>query len=205
MIKLFKRNKYPKFLLDDLSLGRQALIFSWEVFKVVVISLAIIIPVRYFLIKPFYVKGASMEPNFYDNEYLIIDEISYRFNEPVRGDIIVLNDPSQNNQYFIKRIVGLPGERIKIEDGQIYVFNQQYPAGKSLKENYLSSGVQTKGDIDISLNQGEYYILGDNRPSSLDSRFFGQIERQAIVGRVLLRGWPLNKAGFLFNNIDYNL
>ena len=104
----FRKTKYPSFLEDDLSFGKKALIFFWEIFKVVVISLAIIVPVRYFLIKPFYVKGASMEPNFYDHEYLIIDEITYRFSAPERGDSVVFRFPLDPGQYFIKPIIIFP-------------------------------------------------------------------------------------------------
>ena len=113
---MFKKNKYPSHLQEDLSLKRQAVIFVWELFKVLVISLVIIIPIRHFLIKPFYVKGASMEPNFFDKEYLIIDEISYRFNEPARGDSVVFRYPLEPKQFFIKRIIGLPGDRVVLHD-----------------------------------------------------------------------------------------
>ncbi len=88
--------------------------FVVEVAKVVIISLAIIIPVRYFLIQPFYVKGASMEPNFHDNEYLVVDEVSYRFRQPARGDVVVIRRPRQDLDFLIKRVVGLPGERVEI-------------------------------------------------------------------------------------------
>ena len=97
--------------------------FIWELVKVVVISLAIIIPVRYYLIQPFYVKGASMEPNFYDHEYLIIDEISYRLKEPQRGDIVVFKYPRDPSQYFIKRIVALPNEEVEVKGGQVVIYN----------------------------------------------------------------------------------
>src|SRR3989344_294895 len=107
-------HRAPRHLADELTFRQQLLVFSWEIIKVVVISLAIIVPVRYFLIKPFYVKGASMEPNFYDHEYLIIDEISYRFAEPARGDIVVFRYPNDERQYFIKRIIGLPTETVRI-------------------------------------------------------------------------------------------
>src|SRR3989338_9950910 len=152
-----KKNKYPNYLDEDLSLGKQILIFGWEVFKVVVISLAIIIPVRYFLIKPFYVKGASMEPNFYDHEYLIIDEISYRFQEPQRGDIVVFRYPNDPRQYFIKRIVGLPNETIKIMGGTIYIINANHPDGTPLEETYLPAGLSTSGSIEVTLSADQYY------------------------------------------------
>src|SRR3989338_3229781 len=196
-----KKNKYPNYLDEDLSLGKQILIFGWEVFKVVVISLAIIIPVRYFLIKPFYVKGASMEPNFHDYEYLIIDEITYRLNEPQRGDVVVFKYPFATREYFIKRIIALPDERIEISNGKIHIYNKDNPEGIVLEEKYLPLGTITPGQIDVILSPSEYYLLGDNRPSSLDSRAFGPLERKYIVGRTLLRGWPLSRFGLLAGEI----
>ena len=204
-MSLFKKDNYPQHLADDISLGKQVLIFFWEVFKVVVISLAIIIPVRYFLIKPFYVKGASMEPNLHDYEYLIIDEISYRFQEPKRGEIVVIKYPFSPNQHFIKRVVGLPGEKIHVTAGKVYIFNQDYPDGIELEENYLSPDVTTPGEVEVELSENEYYFLGDNRSASLDSRAFGPLTKDSIVGRTLLRGWPFDKFGFLNQEIDYNL
>ena len=168
--------------------------FIWEMVRVAVISLAIIIPVRYFLIQPFYVKGASMEPNFYDHEYLIIDEISYRFNQPQRGDIVVFKYPKDPKQFFIKRVVGLPGERVKIEDNKIYI------DGTILNEAYLDSGAETvlalRGYGDVVLGSDEYFLLGDNRSQSLDSRCFGPVKREYIIGRTWLRGWPFNRVTF---------
>lgn len=173
--------------------------FVFELIKVVVISLAIIIPVRYFLIQPFYVKGASMEPSFYDHEYLIIDEISYRFNEPRRGDIIVFRYPKNPQEYFIKRVIGLPGEDIEIKDGEVFVYNNEYKEGATLEEDYLPVGTKTYGGFSkdmVSLDEDEFFVLGDNRNSSKDSRSFGPVKRSFITGRVLLRGWPFSKIGF---------
>jgi signal peptidase I len=171
------------------------LLFTFELIKIVVISLVIIIPIRYFLIQPFYVKGASMEPNFYDKEYLIIDEITYRFNEPKRGDIIVFRYPRDPQEFFIKRVIGLPGEEIQIKDGNIIIFNKTNPDGLALKEDYLSSGIKTYGlsDEKITLSDNEFYVLGDNRNASKDSRSFGPVNKSFITGRVLFRGWPFDR------------
>ena len=179
--------------------------FVFELIKVVVISLIIILPIRYFLIQPFYVKGASMEPNFYDHEYLIIDEISYRFNEPKRGDIMVFRYPRNPQEYFIKRIIGLPEERIQIKQGKIYIYNRNYPDGLELAEPYLNNGGQTYSlnENIISLAKDEYYVLGDNRGSSKDSRSFGPVDRSFIIGRVLLRGWPFDRIN-LFESTEYS-
>ena len=176
--------------------------FIWETLKVVIISLAIIIPVRYFLIQPFYVKGASMEPNFHDHEYLIIDEISYRLGKPTRGDVIVFRYPRDPSQYFIKRIIGLPGETIKIKDGQITIFNSQNPDGFILDESLYLPNINTHGNEQVTLGWNEYYILGDNRSSSLDSRVFGPIKRTDIIGRTWIRGWPFDRIT-VFNNEVY--
>jgi signal peptidase I len=171
------------------------LLFTFELIKIVVISLVIIIPIRYFLIQPFYVKGASMEPNFYDKEYLIIDEITYRFNEPKRGDIIVFRYPRDPQEFFIKRVVGLPGEEIQIKDGNILIFNKENPNGLVVKEDYLSDGVKTYGlsDEKITLSANEYYVFGDNRNASKDSRSFGPVNKSFITVRVLFRGWPFDR------------
>ena len=169
--------------------------FIFELIKIVVISLIIIIPVRYFLIQPFYVKGASMEPNFYDHEYLIIDEITYRFNDPKRGDIIVFRYPKNPQEYFIKRLIALPGESIQIKDGNVIIYNEENKDGFIIDEPYLSSGVKTYGlsEKKVSLGENEYFVLGDNRNSSKDSRSFGPVNESFLTGRVLLRGWPFDR------------
>lgn len=167
--------------------------FFLELVKIVLIALAVIIPVRYFLFQPFYVRGASMEPNFHDNQYLIIDEITYRFSDPQRGDVIVIKDPSKYSEFLIKRIIGLPNETIEVRDGEVLIVNAQYPSGVVLQEEYLASGMITNGNKKVVLHADEYYVLGDNRPVSLDSRSFGPLTRQHIVGRAWLRVWPFDQ------------
>ena len=170
-------------------------LFLYEILKVVVISLAIIIPVRYYLIQPFYVKGASMEPSFHDREYLIIDEISYRFNDPVRGEIIVFRYPENPQEFFIKRVIGLPGETVEIVNGEVFIYNEQNPNGIEIDETYLPDDVKTYAlnDGQTILRGDEYFVMGDNRNASKDSRNFGPVNRSFLTGRVWLRGWPFNK------------
>lgn len=167
--------------------------------------MAIIIPIRYYLIQPFYVKGASMEPNFYDKEYLIIDEISYRFHEPARGDIIVFRYPRNQEEYFIKRVIGLPGEKVQIKDGFVYIYNRADSEGVKLEETYLAAEEKTYGlnEETVSLNHDQYYVLGDNRNSSKDSRSFGPVDKKLITGRVLLRGWPFDRIN-IFSAPEYS-
>lgn len=177
---------------------KKFLVFIFDVAKMVIIALAIILPVRYFLVQPFYVKGASMEPNFHENEYLMVDEISYRFNEAKRGDVIVFRYPKDPQEYFIKRVIGLPGETITIKDGFVYVTDLTGTTYKD-SENYLPSFVTTiaLSDGSIKLASDEYYVLGDNRNASKDSRSFGPVKKSFVIGRVFLRGWPVNEFGLI--------
>lgn len=164
-----------------------------EFVKVAVLAGITIAMVRYFLFKPFYVKGASMEPNFYDSEYLIIDELSYRLHEPKRGDVIVFHYPNNVKEYFLKRIIGLPGERVKVSEGVITIYNDAHPEGFAVKESYIPTNVVTEGINNISLNKNQFFVMGDNRENSFDSRRFGPVDENLIVGRTWLRGWPLNR------------
>jgi signal peptidase I len=173
-------------------------LFVWEITKVAAISLAIILPVRYFLIQPFYVKGASMEPNFHDNEYLIIDELSYRFNEVQRGQVVVFRYPRNPQEFYIKRIIALPGEEIQIKDGLITIFNDNYPDGLIMEEDYLSPDLKTSYESTekVVVGPNEYFVMGDNRNASKDSRTFGPVNSEFVTGKVLFRGWPLSKVTF---------
>lgn len=167
-----------------------ALAFIWETAKIIIISLAIIIPIRYYLVQPFFVKGASMEANFHDGDYLLIDELSYRLEAPSRGDVIVFRYPENPSQFFIKRIIGLPGETIEIKDNKVTIFNGEFTKGRVLEEDYLSSSQRTEGNLLVKLGDKEYYVLGDNRLQSSDSRRWGKLDYKFITGRALLRLWP---------------
>jgi signal peptidase I len=169
-------------------------LFLFEMVKIAVLAGITIGLIRYYLFKPFYVKGASMEPNFFEKEYLIIDELSYRFREPVRGEVIVFRYPENPKEYFLKRIIGLPGETIKISGGQILLYNQAHPEGISVDETYLPEEIKTEGDRTIKIGDDQFFVLGDNRSNSFDSRRFGSISRSLIVGRAWLRGWPVTRA-----------
>lgn len=183
-------SKFEEILVRIFGVNVAAIIlYVVELSEVIVISLAIILPIRYFLIQPFYVKGASMEPNFQDHEYLIIDELSYRLRTPERGEVVVFRYPLDPRQYFIKRVVGMPGETVRVENGRIWIVNAEHPNGYILDESYLA-GLETPRPGSWTVSVDQYFVMGDNRPYSLDSRFFGPIDKQAIVGRVWVRGWP---------------
>lgn len=136
-----------------------------------------------------------MEPSFSSGDYLIVDEISYRFSKPQRGDVIVFEYPRNPSQYYIKRIVGLPGERIQVGNGEVIIYSVEYPGGIEIEESYLVGGVQTPGNVDTTLSSGEYFVLGDNRTASSDSRVWGKLGADEIIGRAWVRGWPVNSVG----------
>lgn len=195
-----------KYDMSHFSEGGESLVATWakrvgllvfEVVKVVVISLAIILPIRLFLIQPFYVEGASMEPNFYDKEYLIIDEISYRFNEPQRGEVVIFKNPQNTKVYFIKRIIGLPGETVEIKDGVVFINEEE------LTEPYIEYS-SSKTYESKTLAEDEYFLMGDNRANSLDSRVLGPVSDDHVIGKVWFRGWPLNRIN-TFNLPSYSL
>lgn len=168
---------------------------GWEFLKILLISLAIVFPIRAYVAQPFIVEGDSMEPNFSDGQYLIIDEISYRFKEPQRGDVIVFNPPTDQRIFFIKRIIGLPGETIKIESGKIILSSDTERI--ILEESYLPREIKTGHDISLELSEKEYFVLGDNRDRSSDSRSWGALRKDNITGKALLRLWPLSKINIL--------
>ncbi len=185
-------------------------LFLWEIVKISILAFIIIIPVRVLFFQPFFVQGASMEPNFHDGEYLIVGEFGYKetdvvvggaelfritpFKELHRGDSVVFRPPGIAGQFFIKRVIGLPGETIEIRDGRVIIRNAQSPAGFVLDErSYLALGAPTTGDRVLTLHDDEYFVLGDNRTASRDSRSFGPVPKDRITGQVLIRAWPFDR------------
>jgi len=168
---------------------------AWDLIKFAALALAIVIPIRVFIAQPFVVAGDSMVPTFHDKEYLIIDEISYIAGEPHRGDVVVFRYPNDPSRFFIKRIIGLPNETISIRNGEITIKNAEYKDGFKLVEPYLNekftyTGVHTTG-ID------QYFVMGDNRNRSSDSRVWGVLERKLMIGRAFLRLLPVSDMAYL--------
>lgn len=170
---------------------------AWEILKIVLVAAMIAIPIRYFIAQPFIVKGASMEPNFEDTQYLIIDETSYYFRSPGRGEVVVFRYPLNPNEFFIKRVIGLPGERVEIKNGKVTIYNAPHTNGFVLQEPYLPHDLLTNGDKEIRLSEQQYFVLGDNRDRSSDSRVWGPVDRRFITGRVLFRAWPVSQIGLI--------
>lgn len=178
----------------------------WEIAEVFLIALIAVAAIKYFLVQPFIVNGASMEPTFYDGDYLLVDELTYRFNEPQRGDVVVFHSPQDSSVYYIKRIIGLPGEKIEIQDRVVTIYNSAHPDGLVLDESYVPSGIRSNwsGHDIRELESNQYYVMGDNRLNSLDSRYWGALSKKAIVGLVKVRLWPLSQAEF-FKDPAYSL
>ncbi len=167
----------------------------WDILRFAIIALLIVIPVRTFVAQPFIVSGSSMVPTFIDGEYLIVDEISYRVSEPVRGDVIVFKYPKDETKYFIKRIIGLPGETVHVAaDGIVTITNEDHPDGFELNEPYIKGNVPKQSETRSTLGADEYFVMGDNRPASSDSRSWGTLPEDHIVGKTFLRLFPFSNA-----------
>jgi len=177
-----------------------------DVIETIVVAAAIFVIVYLFLLQPHQVRGASMEPNYHDGQYILTDKISYRFGDPERGDIIIFKSPTNTDQDFIKRIIALPGEEIEIRDGKITIYNEADKDGFVLAEDYQTVQPTTtdsdrdgylKEGIKTKVREGSYVVFGDNRPQSFDSRSWGEVPRNNIIGKAWLRYWPLSKLGFV--------
>ncbi len=165
--------------------------FILEVFQTAVLAFLIVFPIRYFIFQPFVVSGSSMSPHFSDRDYLLIDEISFRFKQPERGEVIVFRSPLQPSTRYIKRIIGLPGETVEIIDGRIYLIEKGGEKVRLDESEYLAINVFTAGNINVTLRENEYYVLGDNRMFSSDSRAWGTLPKENIIGKAFFRALPL--------------
>lgn len=174
-------------------------LFIWDLVKVFVIAFILVwLLLRPFVAEPFIVSGSSMVPNFHDKEYLIIEKLSYRFGIPSRGDVIVFKYPKDPSQYFIKRVIGLPGEKVRVDQGHVYVTNVAHPDGFELNEPFIDNQPITFGKSEtVVLKEDEYYVLGDNRLQSSDSRVWGVLSKKNIIGKVWIRVLPVSKFGII--------
>lgn len=167
-----------------------------EIVRFSLIALIIVVPIRMFIAQPFIVSGASMEDTFHGGEYLIVDQLSYHFHEPERGDVVIFRYPRDPSKYFIKRIIGVPGDTVRIDGDTVTISNEATPDGFELDEPYISS---MSGNITLTetLGDREYFVMGDNRDQSSDSRVWGVLQEERIVGRALLRLFPPGEFDYL--------
>jgi signal peptidase I len=167
---------------------------SASLLSFILIVLAIVLPIRYFVAKPFIVSGTSMYPNFDSWHYLIVDEFTYIFvREPQRGEVIVMKYPLDTSRYFIKRVIGLPGETVKISGSTVTIVNAEHPEGFTLEEGYVAPENMTQNEMSFTLQPTDYFVMGDNRRASADSRYWGPLPRVDIVGRAFVRLFPFTQ------------
>lgn len=167
-----------------------------DIVRFSLIALIIVIPVRTFIAQPFIVSGASMESTFHTGEYLIVDQLSYELHTPKRGEVVVFRYPKDPSKFFIKRVIALPGETITIEGSTVRISNPQYPNGFILNEPYIKS-MENGGDLTEVLGDREYFVMGDNRDQSSDSRYWGVLQEERIVGRAFVRLFPPSQLDYL--------
>jgi signal peptidase I len=192
---------------------------TWEIVKTIGGIIIFLLVFRFYIFQPFSIKGSSMEPNFHDGEYLIVNEFTYNFSSPARGDVVVFRHPEPactdfiakgylQRKFFadnpglggpcndyIKRVIGLPGETVTVKDGKVMIKNDKNPNGFQLDEKYLAAGIPTLGNQSVTLEKNEYYVIGDNRNpnASSDSREWGPLPRENIVGKAFTILLPFNR------------
>jgi signal peptidase I len=166
----------------------------WELVRFALIALVIVIPIRLFIAEPFVVSGSSMYPTFENGDYLIIDKVSYELGTPRRDDVVVFRYPGDTTKFFIKRIIGLPGETVDIKGSEVKITNKENEEGFTLDQPFVEN--KSENSTHFVLREDEYFVMGDNRSASSDSRYWGAVKENLIQGKALLRLLPVNKVDF---------
>jgi signal peptidase I len=172
-----------------------------EIIRFSIIALIIVIPVRLFIAQPFIVSGSSMEHTFHNGEYLIVDQLSYHLGHPERGDVVIFRYPRDPSKYFIKRVIGIPGDTITIEGSTVSIQNEQFPQSMVLQESYIAS-MRPGVTIVEELGEREYFVMGDNRDQSSDSRVWGVLQEENVIGRAFIRLFPPREFGVYPGDVD---
>lgn len=179
--------------------------FLMEIMETIVFVGSLFIVVYLFVMQPNQIKGASMAPTFENGNYIFTSKVTYKMREPIQGDIVVFHSIRNPDIEYIKRIIGIPGDTVLIQDQEVFI------NGSLLTENYISAkttlipGSYIKDGEAITVPQGHYFVMGDNRPRSSDSREFGPIEFDSIVGQVFYRYFPVNQMGKVENPLSQAL
>ncbi|NQV88562.1 MAG: signal peptidase I [Parcubacteria group bacterium] len=163
--------------------------FWKEILKFALIAVIIIVPFRLYIAQPFIVSGASMDPTFETGQYLIVDQLTYHFETPQRGSVLIFKYPKDPSKYYIKRIIGLPGETLEINGEIVTIKNTDNPDGFVLSEPYVV--YKKQNNTNVTLRDDEYFVMGDNRIGSSDSRYWGPVAKNFIIGRPVLRLLPV--------------
>lgn len=178
--------------------GERVMAVGWEVLKTVAFIVLVAVFIRAFVVQPFFVEGQSMEPDFHDGDYLLVNQMGYHLGKPSRGDVIVFKAPPEPDENYIKRIIGLPGETVELVNGHFVIKNDEHPEGITLEEPYIEEGVLTRPDPETNqtrweLGPDQYFVAGDNRQpgKSSDSRSWGPLPRNNIIGKTSVRVYPI--------------
>ncbi|MFZ5845186.1 MAG: signal peptidase I [Patescibacteria group bacterium] len=176
---------------------KRAVAAIFDFLQGIVVFLAILVMVYLFVMSPQEINGASMEPNFYNGEYILTNKVVYRLTNPQRGDVVIFKSPLNKEIDFIKRIIALPGEKVRLSGNAIYVNNQKVPEPYLEPGTYIFGGSYLRENQEVVVPEGKYFVLGDNRPHSADSREFGPIAKEDFIGKAILRYWPFSKLGLV--------
>lgn len=167
----------------------------------IVTAVVLAMIVQQFIIRPFVVSGESMDPTLSSGDYLLIDEVSYKIGEPERGDVVVFKAPPEPTKYFIKRLIGLPGDTVTIHGSTVTITNTANPKGITLSEDFIIH--DSSNEMTVKVPEGQYFVMGDNRAGSFDSRSWGMLPKENLRGRALLRLLPLKEIDYLPGKVNY--
>ncbi len=181
------------------SLSKSISTFFMDFLETIVVAMSIFVVIYLFLVQPHEVKGSSMEPNFHNNDYILTDKISYKFSYPKRGDVIIFKSPKNPEVDYIKRVIALPGETVKVLQGYVYVNDNKLPEVYLADQTSLFPGSYLTEGSNITVGEDQLFVLGDNRPHSSDSREFGPIDKKLIIGKAFVRYWPPQGIGVISN------
>ncbi|MBI2404628.1 signal peptidase I [Candidatus Gottesmanbacteria bacterium] len=180
-----------------MNLIKRAVAAVFDFLQSIVVVLAIMVMIYLFIMSPQEISGASMEANFHNGEFILTNKIEYKFLDPKRGDVVVFKSPRNKEVDFIKRVIALPGETVRLSSSTFFI------NGQKLDEPYLTPGVYTFGgsylreNSEVVVPPGKYFVVGDNRPHSSDAREFGPIAKEDFIGKALLRYWPFSRVGLI--------
>lgn len=174
-----------------------------EFAQMILLVAIIVVPIRLFVASPFVVSGASMDHTFQDGQYVIVEQLSYQFNDPSRGDVVIFRYPEDDRMFFIKRVIGLPGDTVTITGTTVTITNDEHPDGFTIDEPYIA-GMRPVTQLSHTLGDEEYFVMGDNRDHSSDSRAWGAVPEENIVGRAWLRLLPIQTATLLPGATEYD-
>lgn len=167
----------------------------WEIVRFAIVALLIVLPVRMLVAEPFIVSGSSMVPTFENGDYLIIDKISYKLGDPKRDDVVVFRYPNDTTKFFIKRVIGLPNETVDINGNVVTITNAEHADGFELAQPFVKN--TANNETHITLKSDEYFVMGDNRSGSSDSRYWGPVKKDLLTGRALVRLLPVSHVDFM--------